>query len=138
MNMSDSGIKKKKKKLTKDTSTTSSKNGLSCTDICNIIRACAKGGVSTLNYKDLSISIEDKAPEVTVDPSWNSNVWPSHGDITVNGATPGSYNTLDNGPVMVHTNDTSDNLPTVSEEDIEELKITNPAAYEEIMENTHA
>lgn len=92
----------KKKKAGSKTNSTS---GLNSTDICEIIAACKEGGVSEINYRDMSIRFDLEKDPLTISSTNNVNV--------------------------ALQNEIEDNI--VDEPIEEDLALTDPMAYEELI-----
>lgn len=98
-------------------------NGLTSIDIVRIIRACGDSGVKSLKYKDLELSLEEQ-PE-TLPAFTQDMVYVNRQDSHIPVATDDE----------LYDNEIKE---PIDESEIEELKITNPAAYEDIMEKAYA
>lgn len=92
-------------------------SGLNSTDITKIISACGKNGVKTLKYQGLELYFGENEVELS---GWEPIKIPSN-IVEVNDKIE------DNGVTEHHD--------PVTEEEIEELKISNPLGYMDIMDN---
>lgn len=101
----------------------SSKSGLSCTDICDILDSCSKNGVYTLEFEGLKVTVG----KIPADPYL---VHDHYADIPV--VKPSGLDTIDE---MEHNEeDTKESAERLADM-MEELKLTDPVAYEEIQLN---
>ena len=114
------GQTKKTKKQTKTSSTAKSQNGQTSINICEILKACHETGVKHIKFKELEVSFSGEIAKFEIESD-----------------DPIKYidNSLD---VEKKVDDNGNDIESIDESEIEELKITNPAAYEDIMERTHA
>ncbi len=104
--MAESGTVKKTKKKTSSQSRTKSANGLTSTDICEIIKTARQCGVKRLNFEGLDLSFEDK-PNVALQ-----------------------------NPIVINENlddNESDEKMEVETLDLDELAINDPVTYEKIV-----
>lgn len=93
---------------------------MTSTDVCNIIRACDKGGVKSLKYKGLEVSFGGKD---VGDSGWEVV---SSEDFT---------NPVATKPILNDNGTNIDSTPLeVGEVDLDELMFTDPAAWEETVQ----
>jgi hypothetical protein len=97
-----------------------SQSGLTSTDVTRIVTACAKGGVRSIKYNGLEITFEAGG--------W-ANEWADSPSTKV---VEDKAELVDNKAI-----DHESDRDLISEDEIEELKLMNPTAYEEIMERAN-
>jgi hypothetical protein len=90
--------------------------------VVRIVNACGKAGVKSLKYGELELSFDEK---VTTVSSWTEPFYTEPKNFVAS-------------PIDLPDNEDDGVIEPIDEAEIEELKITNPAAYEEIMEKAYA
>jgi len=103
------------KKQTCNTSKTSSANGLSSTEICNILESAGKSGVKHFMYGDLEFVIGEMP--VSIQDS--------------------EVNLLDMKPVLDNNEDSTNTIQDDKHIDLGQLALSDPEAYEEYVSGTH-
>ena len=91
-------------------------NGLNSTDIVKIIGACGKNGVASLEFQGLKLYFDQRLETVENSAGWEEVVIPRN---------------VVEVKEKIEDNDETEHRDPVTEEEIEELKISNPLGYME-------
>lgn len=107
------GKTKSKSSKTKTTSTRRSRSGLNSTEICEIIKQCGDSGVRSFSYRDLSFHLDADIPLTQPVQVYDNNI---------------------DAPTTKEKLDISLDDGKLTEHEVEDLMISDPEAYEKMMQ----